>query len=147
MPEKTNAEWHALDARIAREVMEWKEWEVLSEEARKAHWTRIGEEPDNWNLAYYREKWWFLDESERADWEYSIDDWRPHECVAQALMAADKICDQGWDRELTRPGAAQKRYASFWKYRPMGRDTFDGCAETDAKAICLAIGNFREANC
>ena len=126
MPERTDADWQALADRIAQEVMGWiiKYYGIPSK-----------------RRPVYCESW-----LAHRSLMY-VNHWQPHLKIVQALMVADKICDQGWDRELTRLGVAQKRYASFWKYRPIGRDIFDGCAKTDAKAICIAIEKFMEANC
>ena len=155
MTKRTDAEWQALADRIAQNVMGYGLWDELPEEARKTYWDRMmgsssWESDDTlriWVLAYNRDKWWSVLESGCPDSEEDIADWQPHLDVIQALMAADKICDQGWDRELTRLTRSKRRYASFWQYHPVGQDQYDGVADTNAKAICLAIEKFMEASC
>lgn len=167
----STTDWQALDARIAPEIMGWMQWDELPSETQTAflalsdacgatrfhHTTSLEMKPTTqWNevrLDRLRRSWWSLkaedpasDQSECPTMVMWIYDWQPHNDVAQALMAADKICDQGWDRELTRLGSAKKRYASFWKYRPIGDCyTLHGYADTNAKALCLAMEKWMDA--
>ena len=130
MPEKTDAEWQALDARIAREVMGLKQACIDGDLC--------------WVTPAFNYRYLVCDSAIlRIEPEYKV--WQPHKDVAQALMAADKICDQGWDRELQRLGNAQRTYASFWRYDPFDPQTLGSYADSDAPAICLAIEKWLDA--
>lgn len=130
------SDWQALDARIAREVMGWVKWDGLP--------------VDNQELVaiYNRRIWLRLDESgcpHSTDLLYK--DWRPHENVAQALMAVRKIVQQGWAFQLRiyidyREPHVLKSAAELWNYDVL---PCEGYEETDSKAICLAIEAWLDA--
>jgi len=143
MSEKTDIEWQSLNVRIARKIMGWFKWDELPAEARKAYWAIMEEEPGDWTLGYCHEKWWFLDDSDCPDWEYSIEEWQPHNDLTQAIKARDRIASWGFDWCISRWAGAPQIQVLFMR----GAEHYDGYADTDAKAVCLAIENFREANC
>ena len=143
---KSDAEWRALVEKLAREVMGWHKWDELPENAHRAYWQAIKEEPDEYSLAHNEQQWWSLDESGCPDGEKWLSDWQPHEDVAQALMAARKIVERGWGFQLgtfTYPEPpVLKSTAEFWTYDTLPSE---GYAETDAKAICGAIEQWLDA--
>ena len=104
-------DWQARDAGIAGVVWGWGTWWYGS-----AWWWR---NPDGFGL------------------ECRVDSWQPHKNVAQALMVKDKIMRDDWCFDLSnRPDTLAIVY--FWQmlHSLVG---IHGKAETDAKAICLAI--------
>ena len=90
MPEATD--WHALDARIAREVMGYLSWDDLPAKARDAI---LDHENAQWRCALeemHRMMWWeACEEWPHGFWWVSADlrleDWQPHKNVAQAMLA------------------------------------------------------------
>lgn len=135
----TEAEWKALDAHIAR-LMGWCKWDELPAKAHEAYWKMMEEKPEDWTLAYNRERWWFVNKSGYPDSDERIEDWRPHEYIDQALEAVDKFVRDGWWFDLFwRRGT--KIGVRIWK--PAGPD-LEGRGETYAKAVCLTIKQLRD---
>ena len=148
MPERTNAEWRALADRIAREVMGCTKWDDLLENAQWIHWSMIEEDPDEWNLTFNREKWWFLDESGCPDYEYSIEEWQPHNNVVQALTILDRIAETyHYGHSIFLLASHLTRYrVLIWKgFGCVGM--WQGEHTNRAKAICLVIEEFMEDSC
>jgi len=148
---KTDAEWRALDEKLAREVMGWHKWDELPENAHRAYWQAIKEEPDEYSLAHNEQQWWSLDESGCPDGEKWLSDWQPHEDVAQALMALDALVDKHPDirywlayKPLGRPDPSY--WCTLWQpYCELYGHSHDGSGAIPAKAICLAIRQWMDA--
>jgi len=140
---KSDAEWQALDEQLAREVMGWRKWDELPEDARRAYWKRTGGEPEEWEW-YNRLFWWSLDESGCPTTEILLPDWQPHEDVAQAMEVLKalqvKILEhQGWaTATLTirlSPGRCRLKVANILGPR----------ADDVPKVICLTAEQWANA--
>ena len=147
MMAKSDKEWEELSRRIAQEVMSWKEWGALPEDARRKFWKVMETQPDEYDLAFNRDKWWSVLESGCPDSEEDIVGWQPHNNVAQALMVLDRIA------ETYHYGHSIFLLAShLTRYRVLIWEGF-GCVSmwqgehtSRAKAICLAIEAWANAN-
>ena len=120
---KTDTDWQALDARIAREVMGRLDGQMAPS------LRLIDKAPPD---------------SEACDlYQVVRPVWQPHKNVAQALMVKDKIVRDDWCFDLSnRPGTLAVVY--FWQMlHPM--IGIQGKAESDAKAICLATEAWLDA--
>ena len=121
---KTDAEWQTLADRIAREVMKY--------EAKP-----------------YRGGWVYsVPSAVHAPTIMDALDWRPHKDVAQAVLARDRIVEQGWDFVLGASLSGQRKVlvvASFVPEAGVGMFESERSAETDGKAICLAIERWLDA--
>ena len=102
MPERTDAEWQALADRIAREVMGWFKWDELPEILRLLFWKVIETQPDEYDLAFNRNKWWSILESGCPDSEEGITDWQPHEDATQALLVLHTLLVKELEELLER---------------------------------------------
>jgi len=148
MSRKTDADWQVLDHRIARKVMGWFKWDELPEILRLIFWKVIETQPDEYDLAFNRDKWWSVLESGCPDSEEDIVGWQPHNDVAQAVLARDRIVEQGWDFVLGASVSGQCEVlvvASFVPEAGVGMFESERSAATDGKAICLAIGRWLDA--
>ena len=132
MPEKTDAEWQALDARIAWVVMGWVKWDELSIVNQQLI------------AIYNRRTWLTLDE---LDCPHSTDllyrNWKPHNNISQAMLARDRIASQGFDWCISRWAGAPEIQVLFMQ----GTKHYDGYAKTDGQAICLAIEQWMDTHC
>jgi len=154
MPNKTDAEWRELDEQLAREVMGRRKWDDIPEPDRKELRERqdggfdylaagfSASEYEAFCLATHRDFWW--ERYSEHGWTHAYDcrGWQPHEDVAQALGGRDKIVQQGWDFVLGAALGKQLQIfvtAAFAPEAGVGLFESDRSANTDAKAICLAI--------
>ena len=159
---KTNAEWRGLDEQLARQVMGWCQWHDIPQAERDSfllirygglvdapYWDNSGQPSVGWTeltLTTQQSFWWKKHPEYRWIHAEAIREWQPHEDVAQALMAARKIVERGWGFQLrifTYPEPLTlKSAAELWTYDTLPSE---GCADTDAKAICLAIEQWLDA--
>ena len=114
---KTDAEWRALDERLAREVMGWHKHLF----------------------------WWSLDESGCPVSVHLIPDWQPHKNVAQAIEVADMLIDQHPDMRYTLQ-RDPRLYWCFFHFSPEWSTVrYVGFECTLAEAICLAAEQWANA--
>jgi len=153
---KTNAEWQALDDRLAREVMGWCGWDDIPESDRNElrepldggfDYLAAGfsvSEYEAFSVATHRAFWWQKHPEHGWDHAYDCRDWQPHEDVAQALGVLDAIISRGFDADLRilyhdPKHQAWIRPADFSFGACMGRHI------ERAKAICLAAERWANA--
>ena len=156
MPKRTDAEWQALDARIAREVMGWVKWNEIPQAEREAvpevtggrwDYLRHGFSSDEYET--FRKEgrqafWW---KHSKPGWIHAqeIRDWQPHKVVAQTLMAVHKIIEQGWwfrlDAGCRFYAGVRARFAWAASYKAY----YVGYDKLEAKAICLALEAWLDA--
>jgi len=115
---KSDAEWQALDERLAREVMGW----------------------------HKRLFWWSVDESGCPVSVHLIPGWQPHLDVEQALEALDTVADKYPGVGYTLERATPKRLRGYMCAlgNPDAPETL-AFAPTLREAICLAIEAWLDA--
>ena len=121
MPERTDAEWRALADRIAREVMKYE-------------------------VKPYRGGWMYsVPSAVHAPTIMHALDWRPHNDVAQALIVLDAIVNRGFDVGLI--SHHNSRHKSWIVPTKCHGPWWEVSHQRRAKAICLTIEKWMEANC
>jgi len=143
---KTDAEWRALDERLAREVMGLLVWDDLTPEEQQGYIDVVPKQFLDMSLERWKGNYW-----KREYGSVFIDDyssWRPHQDLGQAMEVRDKIVQQGWDFVL---GAALGRElqifvtAAFAPEAGVGLFESNRSTNTDAKAICAAAERWMDA--
>ena len=127
MPE---AEWQALDARIAQEVMGW----ILK---------RYSEAP---TFDAQRLVWYVPVGNQRQSLQFRMwkEEWQPHKDVAQAMMALDVVVKRGFDTDIKTRHYDSLR--EIWIVPAECRGPcWLGVHESRAKAICLAAEQWMDA--
>ena len=122
---KTDAEWQALDARIAREVM-------------------------GWVIRYYgipsKGRPVYCESMSSRSFQMYVDHWQPHKDVAQALMALDTVADKYPDVGYTLERATPKRPCDYMCAlgNPDAPETL-AFAPILREAICSALEKWMDA--
>jgi len=144
MPKRTDAEWRELDERLARELMGLHKWGELPEDARRAYWEIIDEEPDEYWLVHNERQWWSLDESGCPDGEEWLSKWQPHLDVTQAMDVLEALSQKGINYSITR-FAKHEIIVQLWGYL---RGRFCVRRQTGKivrRTICLAAERWANA--
>ena len=130
MSEKTEAEWGALAARLAQEVMGCLSWDGLTDEQRMATLAQ-----SSMSVSVCENLWWSWNAERGRAIALVSGKWQPHLDIAQAMMVKDKIVAQRWWFDLHVRPVHYDPSANFW--RP-AESPIGGFGKTDAKAICEA---------
>ena len=130
MPEATD--WQALDARIAREVMEYYTWDGLTAK----HHEEPPPEPIN--------PWWWADGEDGATIVVQMRHWQPHKDVAQALAALEVLRAKGHDTSIDQKAGGPRCWVTIWS-KNAPRHIVE-IHDLLPKAICLALESWLDAH-
>jgi len=142
---KTDAEWQALDQRIACEIMGLLTWDDLTPAERQDYIDVTPKKFLDMSLERWKKNYWKR-QHESVFPLHAFSGWQPHLDVEQALRALDTVADKYPDVGYTLERATPKRLRSYMCAfgNPDAPETLT-FAPTLREAICLAIEQFLDA--
>jgi len=138
---KTDAEWRALDQRIACEIMGLLTWDDLTPAERQDYIDVTPKKFLDMSLERWKKNYWKR-QYESVFPLHAFSGWQPHLDVEQALRALDAVRVKGHDISIDQKTGEPRCWVTIWmENAPHIVETHDLLP----KAICLAIEQWLDA--
>jgi len=143
MPKRTDAEWQALDQRIACEIMGLLTWDDLTPAERQDYIDVVPKKFLDMSLERWKKNYWKR-QYESVFPLHAFSGWQPHLDVEQAFRVLDAIVALGFDA-----GVKTRHYDSLHEVWIVPAECRAPCwlgvHDERRKAICLSVEQWANA--